>query len=163
MKVFDLLDAEKANLDYRDKLMLYGQLVGAWEIKSTWFTPDGKTTHDEGQWHFGWILGGRGVQDVLFANSFTPDRYGTTIRCYDSKHDLWRVTWMQPAHNEFVNLIGRKVGNNIVQEIIGGEDKKQIWRFTDITANSFIWRAEMSTDGGQSWILEQEMLAKRIC
>ncbi len=159
---FQLIKAEEANPEFKEKLMLYGQFVGKWEIKSTWFKKSGERIHANGEWHFSWILGGRGIQDVLFANPLTEDKYGTTIRCYDSKNDIWHVAWMQPALNEFANLIGRQNGNDIIQEVIGLEDHKEIWRFTDITKSSFKWRAEVSRDDGKTWFLQQEMIGKKV-
>jgi hypothetical protein len=115
-----------------------------------------------GEWHFAWILGGRGVQDVLYAAGSTPDRFGTTLRCYDEQADVWRVSWMQPATGEFFELTGRAEGDRIVQ--IGhspGSSAIECWTFSEITPESFLWQGEISADGGESWRLVQEMRARR--
>lgn len=142
--------------------MLYGQFVGSWDVAATWYK-DGKTVRTaNGEWHFGWILGGCGVQDVLFPNGASPDHYGTTLRGYDRQLDAWHITWMQPYGGEFVNLIGRKVGDRIVQESLPDTSGRlERWSFTEITADSFLWIGERSMDGGLTWILEQEMRAVR--
>lgn len=148
--------------EYADKLMLYGRLIGAWNVVSTVFHPDGAQSSANREWHFAWALGGRAVQDVLFARGAPADRRGTTIRCYDPAIDAWRVVWMAPAAGEYVQLIGRADGDRIVQE---GEwlDGRQLerWTFSDITPASFLWRGEMSADGGRTYRLEQEMRAVR--
>jgi hypothetical protein len=35
-------------------------------VTSTSYRPDGTNTTVHGEWHFAWIFGGFGVQDVLF-------------------------------------------------------------------------------------------------
>jgi hypothetical protein len=46
--------------------------------------------------------------------------------------------------------------------LLSDEDQPQLrWRFTDIRPNSFTWRGESSNDGGATWSLDEEMLARR--
>ena len=55
---------------------------------------------------------------------------------------------------------GRPAGGDIV--LISDEDDPQLrWRFTDIEANSFRWRAESSRDAGATWEPDEEMVATR--
>jgi hypothetical protein len=158
-----LLTASGPFIEYSEKLMLYGQFVGSWNVEATWYEKSGETRKSNGEWHFGWILGGRGIQDVLFAKSSPPDTFGTTIRCYDSTMDAWHVTWMQPYGSEFVHLMGRKVGDRIVQQSIGTTlNRLERWSFSDIQPDSFLWLGEVSSDNGETWTLEQEMHAARI-
>lgn len=148
--------------DHADALMLYGQFVGSWDVVSTTFASDGTRSIRNGEWHFFWILGGRGVQDVLFAVGSEPHMYGTTLRCYDHAAGIWRVAWMMPGAGEYANLVGRQIGARIVQEGQGPDLRRlERWSFSDITEESFTWRGEVSLDGGVTWTLEQEMLARR--
>jgi hypothetical protein len=103
--------ATKESNDYSG---LYAPLIGSWEIEATWYDTNGETRHGRGEWHFEWILGGLGVQDVLFAIGSAPHEYGTSIRTYDSTLDAWHVVWMQPASGEFVALVGYGQNNGIV-------------------------------------------------
>jgi hypothetical protein len=160
--IFSLLRATGPNPKYADKLMLYGQLVGAWDIDATYFDRNGTRKKVAGEWYFDWILGGMGVQDVLFTLEATPEKRGTSLRCYDVALDTWHIVWMQPSSGEFVNLLGHQAGNDIVQdEIVPHEGKQVRWSFSEITFDSFLWRGEVSTDGGATWFLEQEMRGKR--
>ena len=60
----------------------------------------------------------------------------------------------------FVQLLGRQVGDRIVQEGVGSDHRRRVrWTFTDITSNSFLWLGEVSLDNGVTWFLEQEMRA----
>ena len=160
--VFTLLAATGPYTNYYEQLMLYGQFIGSWNIESTWHEKDGGIRKGKGEWYFNWILGGRGIQDVLFAAGASAHQFGTTLRCYDPALDVWHVTWMQPYGGEFVHLIGRKVGNRIVQEGTGSDPRRrERWSFTDITPDSFSWLGEVSFDDGKTWLLEQEMRATR--
>jgi hypothetical protein len=160
--VFELLAASSPFSEYADKLMLFGQFVGSWDIDSTWYDPGGSSRKGTGEWHFTWILGGRGIQDVLFASGTPSHQFGTTLRCYDAALDAWHVSWMQPYSGEFVHLVGRKVEDRIVQEGVGSDPRRrERWSFTDITPNAFLWLGEVSFDNGATWALEQEMRARR--
>jgi hypothetical protein len=150
--------------EFEDKLTLFGRLVGSWDVVNVVLNEDdGTAVHESrGEWHFFWILGGRGIQDVLYAVGWSPDRFGSTYRCYDAEADLWRCTWMIPAGGEYVNLVAREVDSGI--ELIGhGPDPTRIerWTFSEITEDSFLWRGEVSRDDGQTWRLIQEMHATR--
>jgi hypothetical protein len=158
------LAAQEAYGPLREKLMLYGRFVGSWSVESAWYPQGREGRKGRGEWHFSWILGGRGVQDVLYSLGAAPAGRGTTIRCYDETADLWRLTWMQPAEGEFVHLVGRAEGERIVQveEGDGRGGRLARWSFADIAASSFLWIGESSTDGGRTWSLEQEMKARRV-
>jgi hypothetical protein len=163
MSIVQYLEAPGPDPEYAEKLMLYGQFVGRWDIAATWIKAGGERSHASGEWHFSWILGGRGIQDVLFRKNASPRTYGTTIRCYDSESDLWHVAWMQPYGREFVHLIGRQIGDRIVQEGTAADPvRRERWSFTEIRRNSFLWLGEASCDGGVTWVLKQEMRGNRI-
>ena len=149
----------------REKLQLFGQFVGDWDIV------DDRTLGDDGKWiiqhgelHWGWILGGNAVQDVWSSRDektgeMIPD--GTTIRFYDPKIDAWRSTWISPPQCVVRKFIGRKVGDEIVLEEEGRVDRKVKWIFSGITPNSFRWHCEESFDNGKSWLLKEEMRIRR--
>ncbi len=161
--VFDLLQSSGPFIEHSEKLMLYGQFVGSWSIDSKWYENGRNVRSAKGEWHFQWILGGWGVQDVLFAAGAPSYMYGTTIRCYDKDMDAWHITWMQPYGGEYVYLLGRKIEDRIVQEGRGTNTKRlERWSFLNITAESFSWLGEVSYDDRKEWILEQEMKAVRI-
>ncbi len=160
--MFSLLAATGPDDSYRDQLMLYGQFVGSWDLEAV-FYEDGKFRRKTGgEWHFGWILGGRGVQDVLFRAGAPRGEFGTAIRCYDPAEDVWHISWMQPSGREFVHLIGRRRDEMIVQEVTGLEPgRRERWCFTNITPNSFHWFDEVSNDNGATWIVQEEINARR--
>jgi hypothetical protein len=162
LNVFDLLTASGPFIEYAEKLMHYGQLVGVWDISIIRHKKDGKSTKEEANWVFTWILDGCGIQDVLYTIEEKPHKYGTTLSCYDSIMDAWHITWMKPHSGVFVNLLGRVIANRIVQEGIGSDYlKRERWSFTELTPTSFLWLGETSSDHGATWFLEEERRAVR--
>ena len=60
----DALQAAGPAADRAGKMALYGQFVGSWDLDVTEYRDDGTTRQRPGEWHFGWALEGRAVQDV---------------------------------------------------------------------------------------------------
>jgi hypothetical protein len=150
---------------------VFDWLVGDWEADVYDYGPGGSKRVSKGEWHFSWILEGRAVQDIWIVpkrsdrNATAPsdnNRYGTTIRIYDPKLDAWRVFWFNPVTQDRTELIGRRVGNTVVQQSVGQDGSFIRWIFENIKPNSFTWRGEFSTDGGKTWKLDAEFLARRI-
>lgn len=165
MNNFDFSDrllASEPFAEYMDKLMTYGQFVGSWDVDGAWYSDGQVSRTGKGEWHFHWILGGRGIQDVLHRTGALPHEVGTTLRCYDASIDAWHIAWMHPASGEYVHMIGRRMDHLIVQEGIGPDPRRrERWIFSEITPASFSWRGEVSLDDGASWILEQTIQAVR--
>ena len=154
--------------DHAGKLMLFGRFVGSWHLDWTGTGADGQPAAVSGELHFGWVLGGRAVQDVwIVPGRGQPGEgqpplafHGATIRYYDPAFDAWRSTWIEPVNGRVRRFTGRPSGGDIV--LLSGEDEPQLrWRFTDITEHSFTWRAESSRDGGATWHFDEQMLATR--
>lgn len=58
-------------------------------------------------------------------------------------------------------MIGKKDGDDIVQEYTAEDGTLNHWIFTEITSNSFHWIGKSSTDEGRSWRIEAEFFAER--
>ena len=163
------LAADGPAADRADKLMLFGQFVGDWDVDFTVYGPDGAKQTEKAEWHFGWVLEGRAVQDVWIvprrgerdkAGPVKSD-YGTTIRFYDPGIDAWRVVYVSPLQGDLLTFIARKVGDEIVLEGHDPEGSLMRWIFSEITKQSFRWRRVVSTDGGKTWQLHKEMSVRR--
>jgi hypothetical protein len=155
--------------DRADKMMLFGQFVGDWDVEFTVHYADGTRQAEKAEWHFGWILEGRAIQDVWIVprrserdkESTVPSDYGTTIRFYDPAIDAWRVVYASPMHGDLLTFIARQVGGEIVLEGHDPDGSPMRWIFSEITKQSFRWRRVVSPDGGKSWRLHKEMSVRR--
>lgn len=147
-----------------DKLRLFGQFVGDWDLERRWIDPDGSERRNTGHVYFRWILGGRAVQDVWTANEGDPPAetpVGTTIRFYDVQADVWTSHWISPEYDVLARFTVRQIGDEIVLETSEREGQAERWIFSELTPASFRWRAEESLDGGTSWTLTEEMRVRR--
>ncbi|MEA2939545.1 MAG: hypothetical protein QOD09_74 [Bradyrhizobium sp.] len=168
----DALGADGAAADRAGKMELYGWLVGAWDLDVTRFLPDGGKRQRKGEWHFGWTLEGRAIQDVWIVPprgalrqgdaAANANSFGTTLRIYDPRIDAWRIQWSDPVTLNFLNMIGRRHGDDIVQLGTNADGRPVRWSFSDITPDSFTWRGETSLDNGASWRLDVEFVARRV-
>jgi hypothetical protein len=86
--------------EYADKLMLFGRFVGSWHLEWTGTDASGGPATMSGELHFGWVLGGRAVQDVWIvpgrgqpgAGQPPLASHGSTIRFYDPAISFtWRA------------------------------------------------------------------------
>jgi hypothetical protein len=150
--------------ELKEKLMLFGQFVGDWEVhEGRYLLAGGKWAEEIGEVHWRWILGGRAVQDVWMFFDKGVGRMvpaGTTVRFYDPKIDAWHSLWISPLQGFVKTFVGRKVGDEIVLE--GKEENPRLkWMFSDIRPGSFRWRSEESRDGGVTWSLNEEMSIRR--
>ncbi len=167
--MIDVLAAPGPFPDYEGKLMLFGRLVGSWDVVDTFYNRDGTVrVQRRGEWHFGWVLEGRAIQDVILAPPLAEraetgapaHEYGTTVRAYDPKVDAWRVTFVAPVSGATVNLLARAVGDEIWLEGRSPADKPIRWVFSEITDESFRWRGHESSDDG-TWFMEEEIVGRR--
>jgi len=157
--------------EHADALMLFGQFVGTWELDVTLYDLDGNVAAEvPGEWSFGWVLEGRAVQDVLVrppraerGSAARADfwEYGTTLRVYDPSAETWRITWFAPTRGGELRLVARPEGDDIVLEGVEHEPIAFRWTFSEITPSSFVWRGSGSDDDGATWLLLQEMRARR--
>jgi hypothetical protein len=166
----EVLMAEHRSHDIPEAMDLYGWLIGSWELELVGYSDDGSVVRTTGEAHFAWVLEGRAVQDV-FINPRRSDRgphspkfanwFGTTIRIYDPSIRAWRVNWFNPHDGIRAELIGRRQGNEIVQEGKFPDGTLIRWTFGEIATDSCHWRGERLEPDGKTWRLQVEFRAKR--
>lgn len=153
--------------DIPEEQRLFAPLIGSWDLAVTWYDAGGVATRREtGEWHFAWVLDGRGIQDIWIvpgsaerAAGIGPYEYGTSIRFYDPKITAWRSTWIGPRQGAVVPFIGRATGDGILLETQPGAEKTMRWSFHDITADRFTWRNHLHVE--ENWRLVQDFTARR--
>jgi hypothetical protein len=145
--------------DHAEALMLFGRFVGEWDFDWVAYGRDGEqSTAERGEWIFGWVLEGRAVQDVWIL----PSReYGTTLRFYEPRLDVWLVTWSGPVNGARRTFVARRSGDEIVQEGRTERGYPLRWIFSEIAEDSFSWRSVVSEDGERTWRLREEMHVRR--
>ncbi|HZP78637.1 MAG TPA: hypothetical protein VFB45_21035 [Pseudolabrys sp.] len=169
--MLDALHAPAPNPALADKLSLYGQFVGSWDIDVDYQIPGGPRLQAPAEWHFAWGLEGAIIQDVWICPTrrfrvgkpAEPwHRYGTTLRRYDPTIDAWHIAYFDPLRAFEIRQIGRAAGNEIVQMQVGDHNGVlRRWRFLDIAKDTFRWLGEISWDRGGNWTFELEMQARR--
>jgi hypothetical protein len=75
--------------------------------------------------------------------------------------EAWHIQWTEPVSQSYSTMIGRRRGDDIVQDGTDAAGNPIRWSFTEITPNSFLWRGETSPDSGATWRLDVEFLARR--
>jgi hypothetical protein len=151
---------------------IYGWLIGSWELETfDYYLPDGKLRKGSGEVHFAWVLEGRAVQDTWImprtsertnVSERATNRYGTTLRVYDPNIKAWRVTWINPTSSAEMRLIGRRVGDDIMQLGTYPDGRLIRWSFTEIKKDSFVWKGEVLQPDGKTWKLDAEFHARRM-
>lgn len=148
------------------ELQAFGRFVGSWHLR--WQNVE-EGLEAAGELHFGWVLGGRAVQDVWIVPGpgepgagIPPHAFhGSTIRFFDSHLGAWRSTWVEPLNGRVRKFIGREQDGQMVLISLDGDPLLR-WRFTEIQPDSFTWLGELSRDEGRTWRLEERMLATRF-
>lgn len=157
--MLDVLAAPGPHPDHADALMLFGRFVGGWDMEGEQIAADGAVTPLRGAWHFGWVLDGRAIQDVLVGTD--PYEYGTTIRFYDPVADAWEITWITPPQRAVRRLAARPDGDGIVLEGTDPAGHLLRWTFTEIRPDAFTWTGWESHDRGASWRRAEVMRLRR--
>jgi hypothetical protein len=150
---------------------LYDPLLGSWDVEVVEHLPDGSRRATAGEWHFARVLEARAIQDVLVVPSVAARRqgvelgpgatYGTTLRVYRPQTGTWAVTWFNPVTGLEVRVVGRREGNQVIQEGTLPDGTPFRWIFSEMTSKSFRWRREVLRADGTSWVLGIDMRGRR--
>jgi hypothetical protein len=167
--MIEALQADGPHPEHADKLMLFGRLVGSWDTVGRFLDAEGNVIREStGEWHFGWVLEGRVIQDVLIS----PPRegrepteqskaYDAAVRAYDPKIDAWRVTVVAPVYGATVNLVAREHDNEIWLEGRGPDDALLRWTFSEFSDERVRWQGFVSRDEGVTWVRDEEIILHR--
>lgn len=145
--------------DRVEQMGLYSWLIGAWAMDAVMHADDGTRHEGKGEICFGWVLGGRAIQDVWILPGFF---HGTTLRVYDPALDAWHILWSDPLKQYYTRQLGRAEGPDIVQHGKLEDGTAIRWRFTEITPNAFRWLGDLSSDDGKTWRLKAAFRARRL-
>ena len=97
---------------FANRLKLFGQFVGDWDIVSVRGpSPKGVRFKSGGEVHFGWVLGGWAVQDVWMTYDTRTRKavpVGTASRGGGPRMSAWRGAWS--------SVVGRAVGTRLARK-----------------------------------------------
>ena len=163
----DSLVSAAPHADIPENQQIFAPFIGDWDLIVKWYDEKGGLSRAaRGEWHFSWVLEGRGIQDVWIVpprheRSGRSDNYeyGTSLRFFDSRLNAWQSTWIGPMHRTVRTFIARRCGDDVMLETTEGEAPRMRWSFTDIETNSFIWRNELWI--GSAWRIQQTFSARR--
>jgi hypothetical protein len=132
---------------------LFHQLIGTWDVRYEFTDKNGKPRSNRGQVHYGWVLGGKALQETWTSDSESKDSqpFGTTIDFYDLKRQGWTAVWKYPAEGMTMIMTGGEVNGSFV---LTGHDQSgalQRWSTSVGQRDSIIIRAEISNDEGETW------------
>lgn len=168
--VFERLYSKQPHPDLVQELLVFGQFVGSWEMDVIFLNESNEIIyHQKNEWFFFWILDGRAIQDILIGPNMNENlsikpgkrRMGTSVRQYDTEEDIWNITWFGVTGNDYVNLKGKKINDEILLEGIEPDGSVIKWIFKNIELNSFEWEGYNSNNEGRTWHLDQKMIGTR--
>ena len=139
---------------------LYTWLIGSWTLDVIHYRQDLTGKGITGEAHFEGILDGAAIQDVWLCRPC--GMHGTTLRVWDPKIEAWRITWNNAAADRRDELIGRKIGADIVQIGAHADGTPIRWIFTEMTPTSFHWIGDALQTDGTTWKREAEFRAQRV-
>src|SRR5215510_413215 len=137
----------------------FDRVVGTWDADYSFRAEDGSVTHAKGEVRFGWILDGHALEDMFISYPKRPTderKIVAGVRFFDAKAGVWRLVFVAPTYGVISTLEGGAEGDRIVLRGKDSDGSSLRWSFNEIQANSFIWRGEISRDGGKTWRLEEE-------
>lgn len=148
---------------------IYAPLLGSWTVATRDVLDDGSEVLGEGEWIFGRVLDGRGVQDVWIAparkdRATAPrhprERYGSSMRTFDPGSGRWQVTWFNPVSGAFDVLHARVEDGRIIQVGSGSTGDSIEWIFEHIGPTDFRWVGRSRNRDGE-WRLNAEFIGRR--
>ena len=74
--------------------------------------------------------------------------------------EAWRAVWFNPVKGKRNDLVGRRIGDAIVQFCLDA-DRPEKWVFFRITARSFLWHAFLLGDAAATWVTDTKFQLHR--
>ncbi|WP_410672222.1 hypothetical protein [Amycolatopsis sp. cmx-4-68] len=162
--ITDVFFADAPRPELAERLAVFAPLVGSWSLVVENVRDDGTADVTDGEWHFGWALDGRALADVWISPSRatraatgTDGEWGMSLRFHDPAIDAFRSTWLGPGRGWVIPFVGTPTSDGFR---IDSEDRS--WIFSELTADSFEWRAEETAPGAPAPRVRQRFHARRV-
>jgi hypothetical protein len=123
-----------------------------------------------GEWDVSWGDGETGTSSVysdfddrVIVESFdsrpSSEVQGMSLSTFDEAAGVWRQAWVD-SRGTFTVVSGSRTGDVMELRTETGPLRRARWH--DVTADSFTWTLERSSDGGASWETVRQLLYKRV-
>lgn len=114
-------------------------------------------------WKGGWILEGMALQntsktsvDAGLPSAGAVHQWGVDTRIFSRQRGLWQHTYTSALTGEVMTTTWKLVGEDLISDLAvwneAGKPTTNIIKFRDITEDSFVWSADRSFDGGETWV-----------
>ena len=160
------------------ELTQFDFLVGAWTCESSIRAPDGTIQTRPATWVGRYILDGYAIADEFrqLGPAGEVAMLGQTYRAFNSDSRSWVMKWLDALDATWLDLGPEDLGGVSVRDgKISFRHRRPRGRsgrlfplnslfrntFFDITDTGFRWRAELSTDHGETWAEVQTIEARR--
>jgi hypothetical protein len=147
---------------------LYVRFLGAWDFE--WM--EGGIASDEGrvkgEWLFSRVLDNGEMHDIFIcpsreerlARPYPEAEYCTAIRTYVREKRCMEAVYLRRGLPiNFETRLDAKGDISLIMTNV--RNYAMVWKFADITENSFHWINEKSWDGGRTWVVQGELFAVR--
>lgn len=165
-RIASVFTAARPRPELAEHLAVFEPLIGSWSLVVRNFAEDGTVRTTDGEWHFGWALDGRALADVWISparasrSGGADGEWGMSLRFYDPRLGAFRSTWLGPGRGWVIPFVGRPTEDGFALE---GEANgvRLRWVFSELTAESFAWRAEETPPGAVRSFVRQRFQARR--
>jgi len=161
------------------ELSQFAFLIGSWRCESSVKGPDGEFRTYPATWVARYILDGYVIADEFrqLGPAGEVAQIGQNYRCFNADKKTWCIQWLDALDATWLELGPEDLGGVVVR---GGTitykhrrprgrvgrlfPLNSLFRLTyeGISENHFTWRAELSTDGGETWAEVQVIEAHRV-
>jgi hypothetical protein len=166
-QIASVFTATRPRPELAGHLAVFEPLIGSWSLVVQNFADDGTVHTTDGEWHFGWALDGRALTDVWISparasrSGDADGEWGMSLRFYDQELGAFRSTWLGPGRGWVIPFIGRPTEDGFALE--GDKHGTRLrWIFSELTAESFSWRAEETPPGADEPFVRQRFQARRV-
>ena len=130
----------------------FGQYLGDWDIRDWQLSQDGSSWTEQAgaRWVFVCVGNGVAVQDFWLPKTGGT---GTNLRIYEPDSDSWNIAWAVSSKPGFSHIEAKQDESGDIVMHYKAPIPNPLRRITFHPAekDSWNWKLEMSSDGGETW------------
>jgi len=145
------------NADSPQELGVFSFLIGKWEGKGRTKIEEGKFAEYDVTWIGRYILDGTAIADELHGPNPDGSPYlGISLRQYDAQKRTWIIEYLNVSHSFLRKQVNRESGSVLVsgRDVTVTSESPSVMvreRYQVENDNAFVYRLDVSNDGGKSW------------